>query len=981
MSDDLMELEIVDDESTLVKHARQRAIASLLTGVNRYQTLLKSPDNALGTLSGEAKACAAAKARNLLSPAKKTPVGIDHRQLNAMLSQKILTSSAQTRFASARSLLAAKEEERPGLLGIDEDILKISDSRLGSEAGSDLEDEEEPADEAEDGEANVTSENSDREDTNLVEDDDDDEPVHRRRTVPAPTEAHRQLSNLSPPPSPKPAQALFPLFTRTACKPTPASENNSTNLADAKATAPISFDATLTLSTAAHARLIGGHVETPIVSSLGTGDQPVADDAIAHLAADTLDDINGTNDDKWFDPRSVAHMVSPSQDSFLDSQSPIDAGFPPLPSLDLTTTTTATQGGTPPLLPLTIPKGMTDSSIVPTQVLSPLDDTQPFTPTQALGEGQFPAISEVCTTAPGQRPTGSSDCTVPPDYTNRQEGETRLNRLVRRRDLVSDSETESPASVLPYRTGPSVPKGTKRPRSEFLDAEAEEGESDEEGGAGGLFGQARLTAFAGGLLGQPATGQPPSGLGGEAEEEEDDDLDLDEWDENDSMLAYSGDEADGDEVDADAVRQLHRERETKDDDHMVAALCRDLSEGKLAARSKQRRQRMFKSDGSGGGGSLSGLVGLQDWVDGDFDADLADRERRRLMWKRGLKLGLTSDRGEDSTFAKLSKLAQNPETAAFARSAYGLDTPCLAIPHAGEADADTQPSLGSPQADHPASVGDPVASDVEPLPSSSDAESDPDDHPLPPPLGRIGSSQSFPTKYHLHTQGGGQVPDKLDFVSLLDDDDDDSLDLAAMITRRVAPDRAFGPTGDGAGAQWTGTSSRLTTTATTSLSEMSGSHTSITSSSYSSATTMTSTGASVANFQFRSETRLKRFLPNPNDSAFSSANAQVDAHVGSTVRKATAGRGLGFGGIFGNADGNASVSTSVSSTGRDSGGSSGCKMMAGPMEKRRRMAEEQRAGGAGPSASPGPAMQQTPAPTSTDVEDRQSSSRLLRIVK
>ncbi|KAJ1985937.1 hypothetical protein H4R33_003660 [Dimargaris cristalligena] len=664
--DGFLELEIVD-EAVFLKQQRLDTMSSLLTGHNKLQPLLTSPEkrpsSTQGFLKGRLSQTEVGSPVKASGSSGHTPAGIAHKQLNQLLTHKILQSSSQRRLKELSKLPAtpASAEPEPVLADHGSDVKNALESNLpGCHAddadseleGSELESTGEDS-KPEDAEGldnlesvSLVSENAESDDDNSGDgddDDDDDGPILKKRHtrsslihqsgVVSPVEGNSTQGS----PELRPATALFPLFARR-----PQIKSHPMASAPPSAT-PMSTDATLTISPTSHARL-GQGVATPLAVS--------PDDALVDsmgLGRPTLDGVLASSD-QWFDSQCFANIPSPSQDSLCDTMSALgdDHQYPKSPT----------------------PVRFAPASQSPRDTAIPFSDTQPLTPTQPLplsDEG----LTDLTPTQllPVEDLTLAYPMATTPPVENPSLPARSLNRLIRRSGL-------GPTGRSGARSG-KVRK--QRPRSEFVDAEAEEGESDDDttffGGGGQTqllpFGQRTIAGLTVGADGQPhpneANGKAVGG-GGEDEDEDEENPDLDEWDENDSMVAFSGEEESGDEYDPELMRQYHHDRERDEDSVAVATLYRDITEGKLAARAKQRRLKR--------GGQLDGnRDNLGDWVDGAVDEEIADRERRRLMWKQGLKLGQQRDRGEDIAFAKLSKLALNPETAAFARVAQHLGGP------------------------------------------------------------------------------------------------------------------------------------------------------------------------------------------------------------------------------------------------------------------------------------------------------------------
>ncbi|KAJ1648413.1 hypothetical protein IWQ61_009993 [Dispira simplex] len=651
-SDSELELEIVEKESTLIKQKRSTAMASLLTGVNRYQTQLTSPGKRGGPPVRRGKTS------RFQSPKKNTkepviPIGVDHRQLNVMLSRRILEQSSRKRLqesALSESALSngttaeVEEEKWSGEEDEEEEIVDIDAEaevdHLGSEKAS-------PA---------VPSPVDDKTDGSS---DDDCELV-------LPTRQARKLALAnSPPPSPgKLAQTtvnrpLFPLFS---CVKQPANSFEggiTSTTTDALLT--LGTDATLSITPTTHGLLAQGVDPPSVTTPVGNSEDIPKPSSIiigkpkAHRSLES--------NTEWFDEECFTNIPSPSEDSLFDES---DLLLHPAVSNSAVHTSTGSDPDTlglsqeiepdcsqRPLTTLVISDAIHESGegtpVIdgegsPTQLLTISTTTVPFlTPTQPLlDEEHSPTPDDACVSPITTNPT--VEPSPPP---------VRLNRLKRRKDMRPED--------LPHRKK----MATHKPRSTFLDAEAEEGVSDDDLRPDEPFGkQLMLDEFnnesAGNSIGSQQSPGPNDG-----EEGDEDGEDLDEWDENDSMIAFSGDEEDGN--DPEAVRQLHQQREATDDANAVATLYRDISDGRLLDRSRLRRKQQAGHPGQGD------RVDLMDWVEGEDVVVNVDQERRRLMWKRGLRLGKEAEQEDDEAHTQLCKLAEHRETAAFARSALALD--------------------------------------------------------------------------------------------------------------------------------------------------------------------------------------------------------------------------------------------------------------------------------------------------------------------
>ncbi|KAJ1966825.1 hypothetical protein IWQ62_002226 [Dispira parvispora] len=652
-SDSEFELEIVENETTLIKQKRCATMASLLTGVNRYQPQLTSPEKCNDP--------PARKPSRFQSPQKNSkesviPIGVDHRQLNALLTRRILEQSAQKRqqelaLAESTPSNAATAEVGDENWSGEEDEGVIVSNDAEAECNHSDSEKVSPAPSSP---VNDETDTSSDEDCDLV----------------LPTRQTRKLVvTNSPPPSPGKSskatanQPLFPLFSRV--KPPTSSINRCTTSAATDTFRTVDTDATLSITPTTHGLLAQGaeppSVTTPAGDSEGNSNPP---------PITTSKTKSHQSNTEWFDAECFTNIPSPSEDSLFEEsdlllhpavsngvahastgfdpdaldpsqQIELDSSQRPLTTLvisdDDNPDTIQDRGEGTPVI---------DDPGSPTQALTISTATVPFTltPTQPLlDEESSPTPNDARISLITASPT--AEPSPPP---------VRLNRLKRRKDMRPED--------LPNRKKAA----TLKPRSAFVDAEAEEGVSDDELGPDEPFGkQLLLSEFNNQSEGNPVGSQQPPHAN-DGEECDEDRESLDEWDENDSMIAFSGD--DEDEDDPEAIRQLHQQREATDDANAVATLYRDISDGRLLDRSLLRRRQQAGYPGQGD------RVDLMDWVEGEDVIVNADQERRRLMWKRGLRLGKeAAEREEDEAHTKLCKLAEHPDTAAFARSALALD--------------------------------------------------------------------------------------------------------------------------------------------------------------------------------------------------------------------------------------------------------------------------------------------------------------------
>ncbi|KAJ1650755.1 hypothetical protein IWQ61_008516 [Dispira simplex] len=656
-SDSELELEIVENETTLIKRKRSTAMASLLTGVNRYQTQLTSPEK-----RGD-PSVRRGKTSRFQSPKNNTkesviPIGVDHRQLNVLLTRRILEQSSRKRLQESALSESALSNDT---------TTEVEEGKWSGEEG-----EEEIVDSGAEAEVDhLGSEKASPAIPSPVDDETDGSSDDACELV-LPTRQARKLALAnSPPPSPgKLAQAtvnrpLFPLFS---CVKQPVSSfEGGTTSTTTDALLTLGTDATLSITPTTHGLLAQGVDPPSVTTPVGNSEDIPKPSSIiigkpkAHRSLES--------NTEWFDEECFTNIPSPSEDSLFDES---DLLLHPAVSNSAVHISKGSDPGTlglsqeiepdcsqRPLTTLVISDDdisdaihkpgegtpVIDGEGSPTQPLTISTTTVPFslTPTQPLlDEEHSPTPDDACVSLITTNPT--VEPSPPP---------VRLNRLKRRKDMRPED--------LPHRKKVA----THKPRSTFLDAEAEEAVSDDELEPDEPFGkQLMLDEFNNESAGNPIGSQQSPGAS-DGEEGDEDGEDLDEWDENDSMIAFSGDEEDGN--DPEAVRQLHQQREATDDANAVATLYRDISDGRLLDRSRLRRKQQAGHPGQGD------RVDLMDWVEGEDVVVNADQERRRLMWKRGLRLGKAAEQEDDEAHTQLCKLAEHPETAAFARSALALD--------------------------------------------------------------------------------------------------------------------------------------------------------------------------------------------------------------------------------------------------------------------------------------------------------------------
>ncbi|KAJ1728444.1 hypothetical protein LPJ72_005469 [Coemansia sp. Benny D160-2] len=179
-------------------------------------------------------------------------------------------------------------------------------------------------------------------------------------------------------------------------------------------------------------------------------------------------------------------------------------------------------------------------------------------------------------------------------------------------------------------------------RTEFVVAEAEEGEStDSDGEAGDRGAGGKFNWGEGASSGTKASRQNNS-------DEEEEELDTDE--EEAALLAdpmINNDVAENREADQ-AIRDLHRQQELDQDERDIRDLAKDIATGRLRNRAA-----------AGGGRTGFALADEEDYNDRQTRAERMEerlRQRRRLL-------------AREIHDASLAEIAKNPETAAFAQAA------------------------------------------------------------------------------------------------------------------------------------------------------------------------------------------------------------------------------------------------------------------------------------------------------------------------
>ncbi|KAJ2363336.1 hypothetical protein H4S01_004352 [Coemansia sp. RSA 2610] len=328
-------------------------------------------------------------------------------------------------------------------------------------------------------------------------------------------------------------------------------------------------------------------------------------------------------------------MSASQPDSQPDSQIPDLQGMPGLLSSQIGNVHTQDS-----MLMTPEPNGrrLPDFETQPTQPLSALDCEQPL-----AGELDLSA-----------QPT---PLTIPTAVAAEESGASQLPTMVRQALAVDSTPDEHPAAadsspdehpaaadaseppprrgrLLQRRQAPQTarPAKARRPkRSEFVEAEAEEGESSDE-----HEGVVKRRKF-------------HWGDGGADPSSDEDDWDMDSDEEAAALLAdpmiddAPADDAHGDQQ----IRDLHRQQDFDQDERAIHDLFKDVTTGGLRTRGRNART----------GFSLGP-------DDDDFDTRHARAERmeERLRMQRRLQAREIHD-------SNLAEIARNPETAAFAQAA------------------------------------------------------------------------------------------------------------------------------------------------------------------------------------------------------------------------------------------------------------------------------------------------------------------------
>ncbi|KAJ2909800.1 hypothetical protein GGI21_001516, partial [Coemansia aciculifera] len=195
-------------------------------------------------------------------------------------------------------------------------------------------------------------------------------------------------------------------------------------------------------------------------------------------------------------------------------------------------------------------------------------------------------------------------------------------RLLRRGDVVAQRKQ----------------KRQRPKRSEFVEAEAEVGDSSDSDGEGKPAGPRKFN-----------WGDGPGALKPGNESSDEDEYDMDSEEEEAALLAdpMINNEVDENESEGDeAIRELHRQRDFDEDEHNIQTLYKDITTGALKNRVSRNRTGFALAD----------------------DEDYNDRQTRaeRMEERERMRRKLLAREIHDKDLAEIAK---NPETAAFARAA------------------------------------------------------------------------------------------------------------------------------------------------------------------------------------------------------------------------------------------------------------------------------------------------------------------------
>ncbi|KAJ2555059.1 hypothetical protein EV175_002379 [Coemansia sp. RSA 1933] len=177
-------------------------------------------------------------------------------------------------------------------------------------------------------------------------------------------------------------------------------------------------------------------------------------------------------------------------------------------------------------------------------------------------------------------------------------------------------------------------------RTEFIEAEAEEGESTDSDNEAGAVRHGKFD------WGEAPPKSKPAGP--DDDEEEEDDLDMDTDEEEAALLAdpMINNEVVEDRKADQAIRDLHRQQDLEQDEQDIQDLVKDINTGRLRNRAN---------------GGRTGFA-LADDEDYNDRQTRAERMEERLRQRRKLQAREIHD-------TNLAEIAKNPETAAFAQAA------------------------------------------------------------------------------------------------------------------------------------------------------------------------------------------------------------------------------------------------------------------------------------------------------------------------
>ncbi|KAJ1812323.1 hypothetical protein LPJ56_005539, partial [Coemansia sp. RSA 2599] len=401
--------------------------------------------------------------------------------------------------------------------------------------------------------------------------------------------------------------------------------------------------------------------QSPAASSSQRDPLADASQDLAYMFTSQIDQIN-TQDSLLMTPSQMSQFDNTFSMSMATQAQRID-----MDTVDMPTQAQSTQPTQPLVEPTQFSMGITQ----PTQRMAD-QPTQSTQPTQSMTDAGIASTDTDTVAIAGEDDDGlmsvlptmvrralnpeteRSDPAVAPvlEHQRKQETEQEQEPARRRRTgkLVRRNGDDG------ARKGSAKAKRKKQMlRSEFIEAEAEVGESsdsDGEGGAqpGGKFSWAE---------GEQSKSKP------EVSSDEED-LDMDSDEEAEALLAdpMIDNEVSEDSEDEQAVRALHRKQDFDQDERDIQELARDIATGNLRNRGSRNR-------------TAFELGAEENYIDRQ---DRAERMEERLRLRRKLEAREIHD-------TNLAAIAKNPETAAFARAAL-MRPPPLASGYQSGSDGD-----------------------------------------------------------------------------------------------------------------------------------------------------------------------------------------------------------------------------------------------------------------------------------------------------